>query len=118
VLLRVGRLRVGVGFVSVSETSDGCSVSFFAADSCFFSGWDPRVRRADERRVLGFADVFLGLAAFVSPASAGFVSAGSGVGAAATSGAAGSSMRAPTDETRLPFFPVRFTVPRVAGVAG
>ena len=108
-LLLVGCFLVTVVLDPTSEPSAGglFSDSFLAADSSIFSGSGARVRRLAGRRAREFLEVVFGAAGFALPGSADAVGVESLVGAAATSGAGGSSIRAPTDETRLPFFPIR-----------
>ena len=102
-LLLVGRFALAGVLVSVSESSAGAvfSVSPFAAVSSAFAGSVGRVLRGAGRRVRLFLEVGLAGTVFGSGDSTG---AGSGVGVSATS-MRGSSIRAPTDDTRLPPFP-------------
>src|SRR6185436_6040089 len=102
------------GALGGSSTDGLEGLSAFATDSSTFGG-GVRLRRFIPRRPRGGRAAVFGASAFaVSVDAAGFnsfadgkVSAGdgSGVGAAATS-LGGSSMRAPTEDTRLPFLPV------------
>jgi hypothetical protein len=107
VLLFVERLFPGPGLLSdpaVSSIVGLVSSLLFVAVSSDFTGWLGRVLPLAGRRARLFPGD--GFAAVVLVTSAGDSDGlGAGVGAAATTeiGGAGSSILAPTDETRLPF---------------
>src|SRR6266436_5681770 len=114
--------RLAAGLLSVAGGSTGVSADVAAGDSvpglAVSAGWScfpeavgllPRVgRRLRELRVVVRA--VSGLAT-----SADAAGVGSGDGAVATSGSGGSAIRAPVEETRLPFFAAR--VPGATGCA-
>ena len=99
----VGRLPLAGILGSLSGFSAGglSAVLPFAAVSSGFAGSAGRVLRDAGRRVRLLLEVGLAAAALASDDSTGV---GSGSGASATS-VRGSSIRAPTDDTRLPPFP-------------
>ena len=99
---------VGSAEVSLEVAAGDSVVAVSAGCSCFVAGalLLPRA----PRRLRGFRAVVV-VAGFA--VSAGCSGVGSGVGAAATVGSGGSSMRAPTELTLLPFLAAR--APGTAG---
>jgi hypothetical protein len=108
-LLFVERLFAALGLLSDLELSSvGGLVSslLLVAVSSRFAGSGGRVLRLAGRRPrLVFGDGFAPVVLFASADDSTGVGTGAGVGAAPTTeiGGAGSSILAPTDETRLPF---------------
>jgi hypothetical protein len=108
-LLFVERLFAGVGLLSdpaVSSIVGLVSSLILVEVSSDFAGWVGRVLPlAGRRRRLFPGDGFATVVLVTSAGDSAGVGTGAGVGAAATTeiGSAGSSILAPTDETRLPF---------------